>query len=106
LFFPLDKLKIIINSIYYNYRIKNVNKYYDKKGINMKFKKWIKKHSTEELRKLAKVVGCATNYLYFVANDRPSAGLAKKIETATKKLTPGHIVTKSELRPDIWSKTE
>jgi hypothetical protein len=51
----------------------------------MNLSAWIKKSSTDELRELAKMVGCHTNYLYFVAADKCSPGLAKKIETATKK---------------------
>jgi hypothetical protein len=77
-----------------------------KKGKNMQLSKWIEKHSTEELRKLAKMCGCASNYLYHVAQDSCSAGLAKKIEAATKKLNPLMVVSKESLRPDIWSKNK
>lgn len=72
----------------------------------MKLQRWINLHTGEELRKLAKTVDCASNYLYYVARNRPSAGLAKKIEKATKKLTPDHVITKNELRPDIWPKVK
>lgn len=72
----------------------------------MQLSKWIEKHSTEELRKLAKMCGCASNYLYHVAQDSCSAGLAKKIEAATRKLNPERVVHKWELRKDIWEKGE
>ena len=72
----------------------------------MQLSKWIKKSSTEELRILAKKCGCATNYLYQVALNGCSAKLAKKIEAATMKLTPQYVVTRHELRPDIWKKGE
>ena len=72
----------------------------------MQLSKWIEKHSTEELRKLAKMCDCANNYLYHVAQNGCSAGLAKKIQKYTEKLTPGKAVSKSELRPDIWKKSE
>lgn len=72
----------------------------------MKFASWMKKASSEEIRKLAKRVGCNYLYLYQVAKGSCSAGLAKKIEQCTKKLTPERVVKKNELRPDIWSKGE
>lgn len=72
----------------------------------MKLQRWISLHSGDELRKLAGAIGAATNYLYYVARNRPSAGLAKKIEKATKKLTPDHVITKESLRPDIWPKVK
>lgn len=70
----------------------------------MTLSQWIKKSTSEELRILAKRCGCSTNYLYYVAANRPSTGLAKKIEAATKKLNPLMVVSKESLRPDIWSK--
>jgi hypothetical protein len=70
----------------------------------MTLSQWIKKSTTEELRILAKKCGCSTNYLYYVAANRPSTSLAKKIETATRKLNPRRVVNKESLRPDIWSK--
>ena len=72
----------------------------------MKLSKWMKKATPEEIRKLAKMVGCHHNYLYQVARDSCSVGLAKKIEKALRKLTPGRAVHKWELRPDIWKKGE
>ena len=72
----------------------------------MQLSKWIQKSSTEELRMLAKKCGCANNYLYQVALNGCSAKLAKKIEAATMKLTPGRIVSKNTIRPDIWQKGE
>ncbi len=72
----------------------------------MQLSKWIKGHSTEEIRKLAKMCHCANNYLYHVASNGCSAGLAKKIQKNTEKLTPGKVVHKWELRPDIWKKGE
>ena len=68
----------------------------------MKLKEWIKKSSTYELRQLAKKVKTHPQYLYQVAKFRCSAGLAKRIEAATRLLTPDKIVTKEEIRPDIW----
>lgn len=72
----------------------------------MKFSNWIEKHSTEELRKLAKMCGCASNYLYQVANNGCSAGLAKKIEKYTTQMNPKRAVPKHTIRPDIWKKGE
>lgn len=72
----------------------------------MKLAKWIRSSTTEELRKLAKKIGCHPNYLYQICNDGCSAGLAKKIEKWTMKLTPDCIVTRHDLRPDIWKKGE
>jgi len=72
----------------------------------MKLSKWIKGTTSEEIRKLAERVGCHHLYLYQVAKDRCSAGLAKKIEKATKAMNPRRVVQKHELRPDIWSKSE
>ncbi len=72
----------------------------------MKLKKWIRVSTTAELKKLAKKCGCCSNYFYQVASKGCSAGLAKKIERVTKQLTPDRIVSKQELRPDIWSKDE
>ena len=72
----------------------------------MKLSKWIKTSSTDELKELAKKCGCCSNYIYQVAAKGCSAGLAKKIERATMKLTPGRVVTKYELRPDIWLKSD
>lgn len=68
----------------------------------MKLKEWIKKTSTYELRQLAKKVKVHPQYIYQVADHRPSASLAKKIEKAVGELTPNWLVTKEELRPDIW----
>lgn len=68
----------------------------------MKLSTWIKRSSTEDLRKLAQLSGCHSNYLYFVASNRCSAVLAKRIERATKKMDPGKVVTKQSLRPDIY----
>lgn len=70
----------------------------------MQLAKWIKKASTKELRVLAKECGVASNYLYYVALNGCSARLAKKIEAVTMKLTPRYVVTRHELRPDIWEK--
>lgn len=72
----------------------------------MKLSKWIKKSTFEELKKLAKRVDCHPRYLYQVGTKGCSAGLAKKIERCTEKLTPGRVVKKNELRPDIWSKKD
>lgn len=68
----------------------------------MKLSRWIEKSSTYELRQLAQRVRCHPQYLYQIRKDGCSAGLAKKIEKATKELTPGQVVTKEDLRPDIW----
>lgn len=70
----------------------------------MRLSKWIEKHSTEKLRKLAKMCGCANNYLYHVSFNGCSPGLAIKIERATATLTPDKVVHKWELRNDIWEK--
>lgn len=72
----------------------------------MKLKKWIKGTTATELKKLAKMCGCQSNYIYQIATKGCSAGLAKKIEKYTTKLTPDHVVTRHDLRPDIWSKGE
>jgi hypothetical protein len=72
----------------------------------MQLSKWIEKHSTEELRKLAKMCGCANNYLYHVRSNGCSAKLAKKIEKYTTQMDPEQAVPKHTLRPDIWSKFE
>lgn len=72
----------------------------------MKFAKWMEKANSEEIQKLAKMVKCHHLYLYQVAKSSCSAGLAKKIERWTKKLTPERVVSKNELRPDIWGRDE
>ena len=72
----------------------------------MKFSKWMEKANPKEMRKLAEMIGCHYLYLYQVAKNNCSAGLAKKIEAATKKLTPERVVHKWELRKDIWEKGE
>lgn len=72
----------------------------------MKLKKWIHISTTAELKKLAKKCGCCSNYFYQVATKGCSAGLAKKIEKFTKQLTPDRIVTRHNLRPDIWNKSD
>ena len=72
----------------------------------MQLTRWMKKATPEEIRTLAKTVKCHHNYLYQVAKDGCSAGLAKKIERFTRKITPGCVVTRHDLRPDIWKKGE
>lgn len=72
----------------------------------MKFAKWVKIASAEEMQKLAKKVGVHRNYLYQIAKDGCSAGLAKKIEKQTTRMTPDCVVTRHDLRPDIWKKGE
>jgi DNA-binding transcriptional regulator YdaS (Cro superfamily) len=72
----------------------------------VKLEKWIDATTTTQLKKLAKKCGCHSNYLYQVATKGCSAGLAKKIERWTKKLTPERVVSKNELRPDIWGRGE
>ena len=72
----------------------------------MQLSKWMKKVNSEEIRKLAKKVDCHPNYLYQVAKNGCSAGLAKKIKKWTTKLTPDCVVTRHDLRPDIWKKGE
>lgn len=72
----------------------------------MKLSKWMKKSTFEELKELAKLIGCHPRYLYQVRVKGCSAGLAKKIERWTMKLTPDRIVTRHDLRPDIWKKGE
>ena len=72
----------------------------------MKLAKWINVMTTAELKKLAKKCGCHPNYIYQIVTSGCSAGLAKKIEKHTTKLTPDYVVTRHDLRPDIWSKDE
>jgi len=72
----------------------------------MELTEWIKKTSTYQLRKLAQKVRTHPQYLYQVAKTRPSPGLAKKIDKATRELTPDMHVTKEELRPDIWGEDD
>ena len=72
----------------------------------MKFSQWMGKASSEEIQKLAKMVKCHYLYLYQVAKGSCSAGLAKKIEKATRAMNPRRVVRKHELRPDIWKKGE
>lgn len=77
------------------------------KGKNvMKLAKWIRVSTTAELKKLAKKVGCHPNYIYQIVSNGCSAGLAKKIEKFTQRMTPDCIVTRHDLRPDIWKKGE
>ena len=68
----------------------------------MELKNWIKINSTDDMIKLAQKCGCHPNYLYQVAWRGCSPRLAKKIEEVTKELTPQAVVTRKELRPDIW----
>ncbi|MEA3385862.1 MAG: hypothetical protein U9Q89_05350 [Thermodesulfobacteriota bacterium] len=68
----------------------------------MKIREWIKKTSSEERRQVAKKAGCTSYYFYHVANNGCGVGLAKKIEVATRQVTPGAVVLKSEIRPDVW----
>lgn len=68
----------------------------------MTLEEWIKKTNTYQLRELAKKVRTHSQYLYQVAKTQPSPGLAKRIDKATKEMTPDMYVTKEELRPDIW----
>ena len=72
----------------------------------MKFAKWMKGASSEEIQGLAKLVKCHYLYLYQVAKGSCSAGLAKKIEKATRAMDARRVVRKHELRPDIWKKGE
>lgn len=72
----------------------------------MKLGKWIDVTTTAELKKLAKKCDCHSNYLYQVATKGCSAGLAKKIERFTQRITPNYVVTRHDLRPDIWKKGE
>ncbi len=69
----------------------------------MKITDWIKKTTPKERRQVAKEAGCTAVYLYYVVKDGCSAGLAKKIEQATKKITPDRVLTKEMIRPDIWT---
>jgi len=62
----------------------------------------MKRTSGEERRQIAREAGCTAYYLYHVVKNGCSPGLAKKIEAATKKFMPDRIVSKAELRPDIW----
>lgn len=80
-------------------------KYVRKRGP-MNFEKWISVSTSEEQRKLAKMCGCVSNYLYYVAQNGCSAGLAKKIEKYTTQIDPKRAVPKYTLRPDIWKKGE
>lgn len=68
----------------------------------MKLSDWMKKTTSKERRQVAKEAGCTSYYFYYIAKNRCSAGLAKKIEDATQKITPDRVVFKEELRPDIW----
>ena len=68
----------------------------------MQMEEWIKKTNTCVLRKLAKEVGVHPHHIYHIAKVPPSAPLAKRIDKATKEMTPDLHVTKEELRPDIW----
>jgi len=72
----------------------------------MQMEEWIKKTNTCVLRKLAKEVGVHPHHIYHIAKTRPSPGLAKKIDRATRELTPDMYVTKEELRPDIWGEDD
>lgn len=69
----------------------------------MKLSDWMTKTTSEERRQVAKQAGCTSYYFYHIAKDRCSAGLAKKLEVAIQKITPDRLVSKEELRPDIWS---
>ena len=68
----------------------------------MKLAEWIKKSTTGELRALAQAVDCHPQYLYGVAKDGCSTKLAKKIEKEVPKITPKRVVTKAEVKPDVW----
>lgn len=70
----------------------------------MKLKKWIKVTVAADLKKLAKKCGCHANYIYQIAENGCSPGLAKKIEKATAALTPGKAVFRWDLREDIWER--
>ena len=72
----------------------------------MKLSTWIKNTTTDQQRELARRAGCHSNYLYCVALNGCSAGLAKKIERVTTRMTPNKIVFRRDLRPDIWDKKE
>lgn len=68
----------------------------------MNLEQWIKEFPAKDLRALANRCRCSTNYLYYVAMNQPSPALARKIEAATRDMDKSAVVTKEELRPDIW----
>lgn len=72
----------------------------------MHLKKWLTTHPPGDIRTaLLQRVGCRVLYLHQVAggHKNASAKRAKLIEDATRELTPGAVVTRAELRPDLFS---
>lgn len=71
----------------------------------MELKQWLYQNPPGDIRAgLLNRVGCRIMYLHQVAggHKRASAMRAKQIEEATRELTPHAVVTRAELRPDLF----
>ncbi len=74
----------------------------------MHLKTWLNKSSESERLQVADEASTTVGYLWQIAGSHREAGakLARRIESATQKVTPGRVVQAGELRPDIFGAPE
>lgn len=67
-------------------------------------RQWLNTSTSEEKKLLARTVSKRIIYFYQIAkgNRHPSPMLAKALEEATRRITPDRVLTRHDLRPDIW----
>jgi hypothetical protein len=70
----------------------------------MNIKEWVRSTTTSERAELLEELGTKVNYIYQLAGGfrRASPGLAQELERLSEKYTPGNVIHKHEVRPDIW----
>lgn len=69
----------------------------------MEIREWLRNSSLCEKESLIKKVNTTIGYLRQLAgkHKRPGWKLALQLEEATKEITPGRVISKNQLRPDI-----
>lgn len=74
----------------------------------MHLKTWLNQSSEEERTNLAGAANTTVGYLWQIGGSHREAGakLARRIEQATKTITPDRVVLAEELRPDIFGQPE
>jgi hypothetical protein len=70
----------------------------------MNLKPWLNSASDAERLAVAEKAETTVAYLWQIAGSHREAGakLARRIATATEKITPDRVVTAADLRPDIF----
>jgi len=71
----------------------------------MQLNDWLRKHKDNDTRaRVCGDVGCAVLWLHQVAGGHKTASAArcKALEDATRSHTPDDVVTRAEVRPDLF----